>query len=70
MYGSYKVYDNTGAQTRAQERIYQFAEASEKHLRQIRIRLRRQHRILMQKKAMLLSLCLILGVLAMFTMLS
>ncbi|MBL4578401.1 MAG: hypothetical protein JKX74_08015, partial [Flavobacteriales bacterium] len=68
MYGSYKAYKNSLDQERAERRIYKYAEASEKHLRNIRRRLQREHKALKQKKVAVLTACVILGVLVMLVM--
>jgi len=70
MFGSYKAYKNSKDQERAERRIYQYAEASEKHLRLIRKRLNRERQQLMQKKAAVLTTCAILGACAIFFILS
>ena len=61
MYGSYKAYENSKDQDRTQRRIYKYAEISEKHLRLIRKRLNREHKLLMKKKVAVLTACAILG---------
>ena len=61
MFGSYKAYENSKDQDRTQRRIYKYAEISEKHLRLIRKRLNREHKLLMKKKAAVLTACAILG---------
>jgi hypothetical protein len=61
MFGSYKAYENSRDQERADTRIYQYTEASDKHLRLIRKRLNKERRFLMQKKVAVLTACAILG---------
>ena len=61
VYGSYKAYENSKDQERTERRIYKYAEISEKHLRLIRKRLNREHKLLMEKKAAVLTACAILG---------
>ena len=64
MYGSYQAYDNSKDQERAESRIYKYAEASETHLKRIRIRLEKEHRKLMQVKVAVLTGCMLVGALA------
>ena len=70
MYGSYQAYDNSKDQERAERRIYKYAEASERHLARIKAILQKEHRILTQKRFAVLTACAIVGVLAIFVMLS
>lgn len=56
VYGSYKAYENSKDQERTERRIYKYAEISEKHLRLIRKRLNREHKLLMKKKRLYLLL--------------
>jgi len=69
VYGSYKAYENSKAQERAERRIYQYAESSQKHLRLIRKRLNKERKALMQKKVAVLTVCIIVGAFIVFIIL-
>ena len=68
MYGSYKAYDNSKDKERDERRIYQYAEASEEHLRRIRKTIRQHSKALLHKKVAVLTASVMLAGAAMFAM--